>query len=130
MATLDRGLHLASAGLELNRDSTVRHLLFLCNQNRLRSPTAERIFRGEPGLEVRSAGVDADAVVPLTRDLLEWADLVLVMEKRQRNLIQKRYPDLYQTRRIVCIYIPDEFEFLDPALIALLRERAGPYLAE
>lgn len=103
-----------------------RRVLFLCSQNKLRSPTAERVFRGTPGLEVRSAGLDADAVVPLTRELLEWADLVMVMEKRHRNLIQKRFKDLYRTKRIVCLYIPDEFEFMDEGLVRLLRERAGP----
>ena len=105
-----------------------RRVLFLCSQNKLRSPTAERVFRGTPGLEVRSAGLDADAVVPLTRELLEWADLVLVMEKRHRNLIQKRFKDLYRTRRIVCLHIPDEFEFMDEGLVRLLRERAGPLI--
>lgn len=106
----------------------MRRVLFVCNQNRLRSPTAARTFAGEPGLDVRSAGVDADAVTPLTREMLEWADLVLVMEKRQRNVIHERFPDLYQTRRIVCLYIPDEYEFMDAALVALLRERVAPWL--
>jgi predicted protein tyrosine phosphatase len=113
---------------ELNRNPTVRRVLFVCNQNRLRSPTAVRVFADEPGIEVRSAGVDPDAVVPLTSEHLEWAHLVLVMERRQRNVIQKRFPELYRTRRIVCLYIPDEFEYLDPVLMALLRERAEPLL--
>lgn len=103
-------------------------VLFVCNQNRLRSPTAERVFGAEPGLEVRSAGVDQDAIVPITREHMEWAELVLVMEKRQRNVIQKRFPDLYRIRRIACLYIPDEFEYLGPDLVGLLRERAAPYL--
>lgn len=103
-------------------------VLFVCNQNRLRSPTAARVFDGRPGLEVRSAGVDPDAVCPVTRDLLEWADLVLVMEKRQRNLIHKRFPDLYRSRQIVCLYIPDQYDFMDPGLVALLEERVAPWL--
>jgi len=107
-----------------------RRVLFLCSQNKLRSPTAERVFRGTPGLEVRSAGLDADAVVPLTRELLEWADLVLVMEKRHRNAIQKRFKELYRIKRIVCLYIPDEFEYMDEGLVRLLRERAGPLLGQ
>jgi predicted protein tyrosine phosphatase len=103
-------------------------VLFLCNQNRLRSPTAEKVFGAEPGMEVRSAGVDPDATVPVTRELVEWAELVFVMEKRQRNIIRKRYPDLYQSRPIVCLYIPDEYEYLDPALETLLRQRVAAYL--
>jgi predicted protein tyrosine phosphatase len=104
------------------------HLLFVCNQNRLRSPTAAHVFGGRPGIEARSAGVNPDAATPVTRELLEWSDLVFVMEKRQRNLIRKRFPDLYQARRIVCLYIPDEFDFLDPGLITLLERKVEPYL--
>lgn len=106
----------------------MRRVLFVCNQNRLRSPTAAALFGGRPGLETRSAGVDADAATPVTRELLEWADLVLVMEKRQRNLIHKRFPDLYRSRRIVCLYIPDQYDFMDPALVALLEERVGRWI--
>ena len=80
-------------------------------------------------MEVRSAGINQDATVPVTRELIEWAELVFVMERRQRNIIRKRYPDLYQARPIVCLYIPDEFEYLDPALVLLLRQRVGAYLA-
>jgi predicted protein tyrosine phosphatase len=105
------------------------HVLFLCNQNRLRSPTAEHVFREDPRLDVRSAGVDRDATVPLTRELVEWADVMFVMERRQRNVVQKRFPEAYRRKRIVCLYIPDDFGYLDPDLVALLRQRVGPHLA-
>ena len=107
-----------------------RKVLFLCNQNRLRSPTAERVFRDTPGLEVRSAGVDPDASVAVTRELLEWADLIFVMEKRQRNIVHKRFPDLYASKRIVCLYIPDTYALMDPALIEVLQRSVPPHLAE
>lgn len=103
-------------------------VLFLCNQNRLRSPTAERVFGADPGLEVRSAGVDPDAATEVTRELLEWADFVFVMEKRQRNMVRRRFPDLYQAKPIVCLYIPDHYDFMDPVLIALLREAVPRHL--
>jgi predicted protein tyrosine phosphatase len=104
-------------------------VLFLCNQNRLRSPTAERVFREDPGLEVRSAGVDPDATVPVTRELLEWADLIFVMEKRQRNIVHKRYPEIYRGKPIICLYIPDQYELMEPALIQALQQRVAPHLA-
>ncbi len=96
-------------------------VLFLCNQNRLRSPTAEQVFGADPDLEVQSAGVDPDATIPVTREALEWADLVFVMEKRQRNIVRKRFPDLYSIKRIVCLYIPDNYDYMDPALVTILR---------
>ena len=103
-------------------------VLFLCNQNRLRSPTAEAVFRDDPRLEVRSAGVNSEATVRVTRALLEWADVIFVMEKRQRNLVHKRFPDIYRTRPIICLYIPDQFEFMDPALVRELRATVEPHL--
>jgi predicted protein tyrosine phosphatase len=102
--------------------------LFICDANRLRSPTAEAIFKGRPHLEVKSAGLAKQAAVPLTIELLEWADLIFVMEKRQRNIIQSRFKEVYQRKRIICLNIPDDFEFMDPHLIQLLEERVSPYL--
>ena len=106
--------------------SAPRRVLFVCSQNRLRSPTAEAVFRDDPGLEVRSAGTDADAPVPVTRELLEWADVVLVMERRHRNRIHARFRDLYAVKPVRCLYIPDEYDFMDPELVRLLRERVPP----
>ncbi|HEV8600561.1 MAG TPA: hypothetical protein VGQ69_14470 [Gemmatimonadales bacterium] len=104
-------------------------VLFLCNRNCLRSPTAERIFSEDSRLEVRSAGVDSDATVQVTRELLEWADVIFVMERRQRNLVHQRFADLYRAKPIICLYIPDEYALMDPALIELLRTRVAPHLA-
>lgn len=103
-------------------------VLFLCDANRLRSPTAETIFSGHPRVEAKSAGVGKEATVPVSLELLEWADLVFVMEKRHRNIIQSKFKEIYQRKRIICLYIPDDFEFMDPELIELLEERVTPYL--
>ena len=108
--------------------ATTLKVLFVCDANRLRSPTAEAIFSGRPNLEVKSAGLAKQATVPLTIELLEWADLIFVMEKRQRNIIQSKFKEIYQRKRIICLYIPDDFEFMDPELIGLLEERVTPYL--
>jgi predicted protein tyrosine phosphatase len=105
-------------------------ILFVCDANRLRSPTAEAIFTGRIDIEVKSAGVAKEATVPISIELLEWADLVFVMEKRQRNIIHSRFKEIYDRKRIICLYIPDEFEFMDPELIALLQERVTPYLPD
>jgi len=110
--------------------TTAKRVLFICQQNRLRSPTAEALFRDQPGWDVRSAGLAAEAVHSLDRELLAWADLVFVMERRQRNRIHKDFPDLYGQKRIICLYIPDMYEYMDPELQLLLRERVGPYLEE
>jgi predicted protein tyrosine phosphatase len=83
----------------------VRHVLFICSQNRLRSPTAERVFANYSGIQVASAGLDDGAENPVTPELLEWADLIFVMEKRHRNRLSAKFrryvvDDNYLGRRI------------------------------
>src|SRR6266498_427558 len=114
----------------MHLEKTRRKVLFVCDKNRMRSPTAEKIFREDPRLEVKSAGIKIDAAVPMSRELLEWADLIVVMEKKQRNAIRERFQDIHESKRIVCLKIPDKFQFMDPHLIGLLRERVEPYLAD
>ncbi len=65
-------------------------VLFVCSRNRLRSPTAEQHFSNRPGLEVASAGLSPDAEEQLTAEAVVWADLILVMEKRQEKLLKER----------------------------------------
>ena len=104
------------------------NVLFLCSQNRLRSPTAERVFSGRPGLDVRSAGTDRDAQVPVSAETVEWADVVFVMEKRHRNVLWKRVGSALAGKRVVTLHIPDEYDFMDPELVRLLEESVAPYL--
>jgi predicted protein tyrosine phosphatase len=107
-----------------------KKVLFVCTQNRFRSVTAEHLYRSRTDLEVRSAGVAAGAKMPLTAELLGWADVVFVFEKRQRNIIHKRFPELYAAKTIHCLYVPDEFDYMSPALVVLLEERLERYLGK
>jgi len=116
--------------LILSKTEQCTKVLFVCDANRLRSPTAEAIFSRHPTLQVRSAGLSNEATVPLSLDLLEWADVIFVMERRHRNIIHSRFKDIYQRKRIICLYIPDEFEFMDPELVQLLEERVTRKLGD
>jgi predicted protein tyrosine phosphatase len=98
-------------------------LLFVCTVNRMRSITAQHIFEDDERFEVRSAGTDKSAAICLSQDLLDWADSIVVMEKQHRAAIRSRFPETYNTKRIVCLYIPDEYEFMQPELIARLKDR-------
>lgn len=98
-------------------------LLFVCGRNRLRSPTAERLFAGFGDVETRSAGVNPDADETLSLDAIEWADLIFVMEPAHRNKMMRNFAKALRGKRVVCLGIKDEFELMDPALIELLWER-------
>ena len=56
--------------------------LFICSRNRLRSPTAERVFADWPDIETDSAGLAPDAEVRVSAEQLDWATVILVMEKK------------------------------------------------
>lgn len=105
-----------------------RRILFLCSQNKLRSPTAEAVFAGYPGVEVDSAGLNNDAIVPVSREQLEWADVILVMETAHRNRLTRKFHSSLAGKRIAVLNIPDNYECMDPELIALLKSRCLPYL--
>jgi len=106
----------------------MKHFLFVCSQNRLRSPTAEQIFSQRGDIEVASAGTNHDAENPLTSELVRWADFIIVMERAHRNKLQKRFRTDLHGKRIICLDIPDNYEFMDPDLIRLLQARMSRHL--
>ena len=106
----------------------MKKLLFVCSENRLRSPTAERVFSEYPGVQAIGAGTNADAATPVSGDLIEWADIVLVMEKAHSNKVAKKFRAQLKGKRLVVLDIPDEFEYMQPELIDLLKARAGRYV--
>ena len=106
----------------------MKRFLFICSQNRLRSPTADQIFSQRGDIAVMSAGTNHDAENPLSDELVEWADFIFVMERFHRNKVQKRYRQVLQNKRIIVLDIPDEYEFMDPGLVRLLENRMARYL--
>ena len=102
--------------------------LFVCSQNRLRSPTAEAVFSKWRGVECESAGVHESANVPVDPGLLEWAEVIFVMEKAHHNKLSKRWRQHMGGKRVVCLNIPDEYAFMDESLIHLLEAKVGPHL--
>ena len=104
------------------------NLLFVCSQNRLRSPTAEQVFASHPALDVTSAGTNNDAENPVTAELLEWADIIFVMERMHRNKLQQRFRQALKTSRIICLDIPDDYDFMDDELIRLLKVKVSRFL--
>ena len=93
-----------------------KHVLILCHANICRSPIAEILWRKRfPGHEVKSAGIAAQKNLPpaaemielaqergldltlcrsqpLTPELLQWADLILVMDDEQKRHLECSFP--------------------------------------
>ena len=104
-----------------NRRASPLRVLFICSRNRRRSPTAEAVFGALPDFETASAGVATDADEVVTRDHIEWAEVICVMEAVHRRKLQRQFGSALKSARIVCLNIPDDFEFMAPELIARLQ---------
>jgi predicted protein tyrosine phosphatase len=102
--------------------------LFICSQNKLRSPTAETIFAKWPNVETDSAGLNNDAETPLTPEQIDWADIIFVMEKTHRSKLSKRFRKYLNSKRVVCLDIPDEYDYMQEELVKLLEARVGKFL--
>ena len=105
------------------------NLLFVCSRNRLRSPTAEHVFAETPGCETDSAGLDHDAVQPLDAEQVRWADVIFVMESFHLAKLKRRHASALKGKRVVRLGIPDNYDYMDPELVALLESRVRPHLA-
>ena len=106
----------------------MKNALFVCSQNRLRSPTAEQVFSTWPNVESDSAGLLADADVPLSPEQIEWADIIFVMEKAHRNKLSKRFRKYLKDKRVICLDIPDNYDYMDPVLVRLLEVKVEQFL--
>jgi predicted protein tyrosine phosphatase len=102
--------------------------LFICSRNRLRSPTAERVFAQWPGVETDSAGLAPDAEVRVSAEQLDWATLIFVMEKSQRSKLARQYRQVLAGKRVICLDIPDDYAYMQPELISLLQRKVPALL--
>jgi predicted protein tyrosine phosphatase len=106
----------------------MKNVLFICARNKLRSPTAEHIFSQRSDLEVSSAGINSDADNPVTGEMIEDADVIFVMEKNHRKKLQQKFKRYLRNARVICLDIPDDYDFMDPDLIDLLNKKVTPHL--
>ena len=105
-----------------------RNILFICSQNKLRSPTAEQVYSKREDLNVLSAGLNNDAEEKVSGELLEWAETIFVMEKTHLNRLRKNFGRYLNSQKVICLDIPDIYEYMEPALIDVLTFKLRKYL--
>lgn len=119
------------------------NILFVCTGNTCRSPMAEGYFKylcqkhGIKEMDVKSAGVGAVDGYPvsdgallvlrsfgidlsehrsqgLTLSLLAWADVVVTMTQRHKDIINKRFPDFNGKIVMLKNYDGNDGDIFDP----------------
>jgi predicted protein tyrosine phosphatase len=104
-----------------------KRILFVCGRNVDRSPTAEDMFKGIIGLEVKSAGASYGATVPLTKELIKWADEIYCMEFKHQQAVLKIMPSAW--KKVECLEIPDVYYRNQPELKRLIVEKMKAYIS-
>ena len=105
-------------------------ILFVCSSNVNRSTTAEHIYANRPGLEVKSAGVLPDARTPVTEELLNWADVILVMHKTHLHAIEQKFAAYLDRRTIDCLHVSSVFWYMHPMLIEKITKKVDAWLSK
>ena len=103
-------------------------ILFVCSANVDRSPTAERIYENYPALEVKSAGVGVYATTPVSAELLQWADIVLCMEKWHKTKIEIDFT--IENKVIDYLDVEDNYEYMEPELIEIIKGKVDEWLIQ
>jgi len=104
------------------------NILFICSRNRLRSLTAEQIFKNMQGYTVRSAETSKQARIKIQRKDITWADLIFVMETKHQEMLKQRFPEETINKEIICLNIPDQYKYMDEELVDILKESLSSYL--
>lgn len=108
----------------------MRKVLFVCTANLQRSPTAEHLFQAWKGMwEAKSAGImpDPDGN-PLTQELIDWADIIIVMESHHSQYIHANFR--CSKGKVYVLNIADRYIRNDPELIRQLLKKVPSILDE
>ena len=57
-----------------------------------------------------------------------WADTIFVMEKKHKRSLEAQFADILSGKKLVCLNIPDDYAFMEPALIDLLKGTLSPHI--
>ena len=106
------------------------NVLFVCSKNKWRSRTAETIFKNKNGLNIKSAGTEQSARIRLTWKMVEWAEVIFVMENKHKKRIFRDFKNSIDQQEIIVLDIPDNYPYMDEELIELLTQSVNFYLEE
>ena len=104
------------------------NILFICSKNKWRSKTAETIFKNR--WTVKSAGTERGARIRVTRNLVEWSEMIFVMEEKHKDRLIDKYENSLSSKEIIVLDIPDIYQYMDKDLIQHFEDVIPFYLKQ
>jgi len=112
----------------MSDEESRKRVLFVCTQNKVRSLTAENLYRARPDLEVKSCGTANFARIQISPDLVKWADAVFTFDDTQTAVLASDFRKDVAEKPVVCLGLPDVFTYKSDALVVKLIAKLDPYL--
>ncbi|WP_133470009.1 low molecular weight protein tyrosine phosphatase family protein [Paraglaciecola marina] len=106
----------------------MKNILFICSRNQWRSPTAEKVWKNRPELNVRSAGTSPRAKRSVSVKDIQWADVIFVMEEKHKSRLKAQFTRLLDHKPTQVLDIPDEYQYMGKELIEIVEQTVGSYL--
>ena len=95
-------------------------LLCVCSCNLNRSPTFEHWFtKNRQEYKTKSAGIYAGYPNQVNRELLDWADKIIIMDLGHKKFLKSKYPDVLP--KTYMAGISDQFDTDEPELLELIE---------
>ena len=112
-------------GVHSNRfQGDYKRVLTVCSAGILRSATAAHVLCQRPfNFNTRNVGTAPYALIPLTDDLIMWADEVVCMENEHKVHVLKKMMEIDLYKPIFVLDIEDIYEYRHPTLVKLIKER-------
>ncbi|MEP0356174.1 phosphotyrosine protein phosphatase [Paraglaciecola sp.] len=108
----------------------MQNILFICSRNQWRSPTAEKVWKNHPELNVRSAGTSPKAKRTVSVKDIQWADIIFVMEEKHKSRLKAQFTRLLDHKPTHVFDIPDEYQYMDEELVEIVKQAVRGYLGE
>lgn len=101
--------------------------LTVCSGGVLRSPTTATLLSQLYNYNTRSCGTEDYALVPLSKELVAWADIVICAEHYHygevMNVMDNVYLETEARPLIYVLEVPDEYDYMHPELVELVKAK-------
>lgn len=98
------------------------NILVVCGRNKIRSKTAEYLFKNDNRFNIRSVGVSVKSKRRIGKKDIEWANYILVMENKYKVRILDSYKEVIKPK-IFVLDVGDDYEYMDAELCEILKTK-------
>ena len=101
---------------------TAPRVLFVCTMGLLRSATMATMAAVR-GINARTCGVNESALVPISENLVMWADAIVFADAGHKIEAMRMFPDWAAVRNGLVWSVPDVYDYMNPTLVRLLEPK-------